>query len=104
MSGSGEPAANPPPSTRDEPRLRLRSQQLEWREVEGEVVALDLRQLRYLGVNRSGAVLWPALVEGATRAELVELLVARFDVDPRQAAADIDAFLSVLADRQLLEP
>ena len=42
--------------------MRLRTDAVEWREVEGEIVALDLRDEMYLGVNGSGAVLWPLLV------------------------------------------
>jgi len=81
----------------------LRSESLEWREVEGEVVALDLRTQMYLAVNRTGAVIWPALDSGADRSELVERVVQRFDVSPEQAAADVDAFLADLESRDLLE-
>ena len=83
--------------------LRLRSEDVEWREVEGEVVALDLRQNEYIGVNRAGAVVWNALVSGATREQLVALLVERFDLDRPRAMADADEFLQQLADRDLLE-
>ncbi len=76
---------------------------LEWREVEGEVVALDDRSSEYLAVNRTGAALWPALVEGATRDELVTRLVEAFDVDRESAAADLDRFLGSLESRALLE-
>ena len=84
--------------------LRLRVEEVEWREVEGEVVALDLRQNAYVGVNRTGAVLWNALASGATPEQLVALLVERFDVDRGRAGADADEFLQQLADRDLLEP
>ena len=47
--------------------LRVRADALEWREVDGEIVALDLRRSVYLAINPSGALLWPALVEGASR-------------------------------------
>jgi Coenzyme PQQ synthesis protein D (PqqD) len=85
-------------------QVRLRLESLEWCEVEGEVVALDLRTQMYLAVNRTGAVIWPALDAGAERAELVERLVQRFEVSPERAAADVDAFLADLESRDLLEP
>ncbi len=46
--------------------LRLRSDALAWREIEGQIVSVDLRGSVYLATNRTGAALWPALVEGTT--------------------------------------
>jgi hypothetical protein len=83
-------------------RRRLRDADLDWREVEGELVALDLRESRYLAINRSGQVLWAALAEGATRDELVERLVEAFDIEVGHAAADVDAFTAELESRGLL--
>ena len=64
-------------------RLRVRAEAVEWRTVEGEIVALDLRRSLYLAINPSGATLWPALVEGASRDELVERLCAECGSQPR---------------------
>src|SRR6476469_3745613 len=82
--------------------LRLRMDALEWRAMEGEVLALDSATQRYLATNRTGTVLWAALVEGATREQLVELLRERFDVDEASAARDVDAFVARLRDEGLL--
>ncbi len=82
--------------------LRLRRDDLEWREVEGEVVALDLRSSSYLAVNLSGAKLWSALAAGTTRDALVRLLVDEFGVPVEDAANDTDAFLLMLADQNML--
>jgi hypothetical protein len=84
--------------------VRIRADVLEWREVEGEIVALDLRNNTYLAVNRTGAAIWPELVSGAEREELVWQLAQTFDVSADRAAADLDAFLAELADQDLLEP
>jgi coenzyme PQQ synthesis protein D (PqqD) len=83
--------------------LRLRPGALDWREVEGEVVAFELRTSTYLGVNKTGASVWPALAEGATRAELVARLEEKFGVDRARAEKDLDAFLETLRERDLLE-
>jgi hypothetical protein len=82
--------------------LQLRDADLDWREVEGELVALDLRESRYLAINRSGRVLWAALAEGATRDQLVERLVEAFGIERARAAADVDAFTAELESRDLL--
>jgi hypothetical protein len=83
-------------------RLRLRSEALEWRELEGENVAVDMRESVYMAVNRSGAILWPALLDGATREELVESLVSAFEIDREAATRDVDAFVEVLERHDLL--
>jgi hypothetical protein len=83
-------------------RWKLRDQDLDWREVEGELVALDLRESRYLAINRTGQVLWAALAEGATEDELTERLVEAFEIERARAAADVDAFTTDLESRGLL--
>jgi len=81
--------------------LRLR-EEVEWRLVEGEVLALDMASQTYLSANRTGAVVWSALADGATREELVARLVAVFDVSENAASADVDAFLGALRARGML--
>lgn len=83
--------------------MKLRSAALEWRAVEGEVVALDLRGSVYLGVNRTGAVLWPRLVTGATRDQLAAQLVSEFAIERPQAEREVDAFIEELRRLELLE-
>ena len=82
--------------------LRLRGDSLEWRALEGEVLALDNETRRYLATNRAGTVLWSRLAEGATRDELVAALTARFDVDEPAAGRDVDAFVAALGAEKLL--
>jgi hypothetical protein len=82
--------------------LKLRPGAVEWREVEGEVVAIDVRTDTYLGVNESGARLWAALASGATRDQLVDGLVGEFGISSERAAGDVDSFLGLLAEHELL--
>ena len=82
--------------------LKLRDQDLEWREVEGDLVVLDLRESRYLAINRTGQALWAALVEGATQDDLIARLVKTFDIERTRAAADVAAFTTELESRGLL--
>lgn len=84
-------------------RLCLRAGALEWREVEDEIVALDLRTSTYLGVNKTGAAVWPALVEGTTHEQLVASLEDRFGLDRARAEEDLDGFLDTLREHDLLE-
>ena len=86
-----------------EQQLKLRGDALEWRAIEGEVVALDLRDSVYFGVNRTGALLWPELAAGAPRAALIAILAERCALPEPRAADEVDAFLSELNRLGLLE-
>ena len=87
-----------------EKTLHLRVRDLDWLDVQGEVVALDGEKSRYLAANRTGALLWAQLDQGATRDQLVDRLLAEFnDLDEGAAQRDVDAFLSELRAHDLLE-
>jgi hypothetical protein len=83
--------------------LKLRGEALSWREIDEEVVALDMETATYLSANASGRLLWRALAGGTTRDELVSCLLDEFEIDPERAAADVDTFIAELSRRGLLE-
>ena len=87
---------------RDDPALRLRPGAVEWREVDGELIALDREGATYLAGNPTATLLWQALSEGTTRAALISTLTEKFDVDEDRATADVDAFVQELRSRNLL--
>lgn len=82
--------------------LRLRTADLPWREIDDEVIAVDVESSTYLGTNKAGTLLWRRLSDGATRQELVDLLVETYDIEPERALADTQAFLDDLAAQGLL--
>jgi hypothetical protein len=84
-------------------QLKLRKTDLQWRAVEGEVVALDLRGSQYLGVNDTGAALWDMLAAGTTRAALAHQLVTSYDLDQATAELHTEAFLEQLRAQDLLD-
>jgi hypothetical protein len=86
----------------DAETLRLRDDGLDWRDFEGEIVALDIRQAEYFAINRSGALLWREVARGATREQLTQLIVGRFGLTEDAAAADVERFVSDLERRGLL--
>ena len=81
--------------------LRL-ADELEWRVVEEEIVALDVRRGVYFALNRTGALVWKSLAEGTTEDAMVEMLMAEFAVDSATAAGDLAAFLGGLRAHDLL--
>jgi coenzyme PQQ synthesis protein D (PqqD) len=85
-----------------EGRLALRNESLDWRLVDGEIVALDLSNNTYFATNASGALIWSRLHDGATRMELVELLCMRYGLTTDDAERAVDAFTEQLAEKGLL--
>lgn len=83
--------------------VRLREGAVEWREIDGEIVALEVASSTYIAANRSGGILWLRLKDGTTRDELVDELTTRYDVEPAQARTDVAGFLAALTARGLLE-
>lgn len=86
--------------------IRLREQGLEWRRVEDEIVVLDVPTSVYFAINDSGTVLWEALAEAPrTTDELVAVLLEEFEVEPDDAAVDVELFVSRLRKQGfLIEP
>lgn len=74
-----------------------------WRQLDDEVIALDMEESVYLRLNQTGTVLWQQLQQPATRQDLVETLLEKYEIDEAQASADVDAFLDSLERSGLLE-
>lgn len=53
-------------------------------------------------INETGAFLWEILSKGATKEEMLEKLMAEYDVDEETAKKDITDFLIKLNDGKLL--
>ena len=82
--------------------FRLRPEDLEWRQVDEDVVVLDLKSGNYLTFNATGGLLFLRLADGATKAELVETILDVYETTEDQAGADVEAFISHLQDEKLL--
>lgn len=82
--------------------MRLRQNDLVWREIDGETVLLDLASSAYLSTNKAGTLMLSLLAEGQDRDVLVRALVDRFDISTERAGADTDAFIAELRDQKLL--
>ena len=83
--------------------LRLLGSRVDWREVDGELIALARTESVYLAGNASAAILWRALADGTTETDLEALLVSTYGISADAARADVAAFLADLGARGLLE-
>jgi Coenzyme PQQ synthesis protein D (PqqD) len=82
--------------------LRLKQDDLHWREIDGEIIALEGRGSRYLAANGAGTILWRALLDGATPDALADELVREYGIGRERAAADVDRFITALSEQGLL--
>jgi Coenzyme PQQ synthesis protein D (PqqD) len=87
----------------DVERFRLRTADLHWQVIDGEVIALEARRSHYLAANPAGGVLWRAMEDGATRSGLAEQLVDTYGIERDRALADVDVYLGQLAAQGLLD-
>ncbi|TRY17023.1 PqqD family protein [Tessaracoccus rhinocerotis] len=83
--------------------MKLRANDITWREIDGDLVILDLRSSTYLTTNASGAVLMKELTDERTDDELVGALVGAYDISETQAESDVRSFVQALRDGGLLE-
>lgn len=83
--------------------LRLRTTELEWLSLDGEVVAIDVAKQLYLGTNSSGRLLWEMVSRGATEADLVDALVREYSLERDAAERDVAAFVAELRENDLLD-
>jgi hypothetical protein len=83
--------------------ILARRDDLEARTVDSELVLLDLRTQTYMSLNKTGAELWPLMVEGSERPALVEALRTRHGLTREVAERDVDALVAQLADAGLLQ-
>lgn len=72
------------------------------REVDGELVVLDLPEGEFSVARGVGPRVWGMLTAGRTVDEVVDEIVRRYDLDREQARADIDAFVGSLVEKGML--
>lgn len=90
-----------------------------WRTVDGEVLVVDLRSERYIGLEGVGAHTWRLLVGGTNNAPrpveipldesmdlpaVVSAVVRSYDVAPERARRDVEHLVASLIGIGLLEP
>lgn len=83
--------------------MKLRTDGLTWREIEGETVLLDLKSSKYLRTNRTGSFLLRQLAADRSVADLVASLQTEYELTGEQAAHDVAAFVQILQERELLD-
>jgi len=89
-------------ATDADPILELRGEDVLWRRMESEIVILDGQSWEYLALNTAAGLLWERLQPGATRSELIQLLVDTYEIPVETASKDVDTFIESLRAKDLL--
>ncbi|HEY1292378.1 MAG TPA: PqqD family protein [Chloroflexota bacterium] len=66
-------------------------------------VLLNVQTGRYFGLDDVATHLWKQLLEGASEAQLVDSVLAEYDVEPERARGDVTNFLQRLEVLGLLQ-
>lgn len=82
--------------------MRLRTDEVTWQEIDGELVILDMARSTYLTTNATGAFLTKLLVEERSADDLVAALTAEYGITAEEAAEDAEAFVAELRRLELL--
>lgn len=85
-----------------EASVRIRTDDVVWQELDGELVILDLKRSVYLTTNIAGSALAKLLTVDRTLNELADHLVDEFQIGRVQALADAEAFVMQLREKKLL--
>ena len=72
------------------------------REIDGELLVLDLRKNVIHQLNATASLIWRGLRDGSSPASLQDELLNRFDVDAETALRDIDKMVRLLQSLGLL--
>lgn len=83
-------------------KVEILDQDVVWRDLEGEVVILNLATATYFGLEGIGNDIWRYLAEHQSTDQLVETLCAEYDVSPDEMRADLDRFLRELSEKGLV--
>lgn len=78
------------------------------REVANQIIVVPTGSaaINFNGVitlNTSGKLLWEKLSNGTTQHELVDCLLANYEVEEEQATKDVEEFLEILRNNNILD-
>ena len=73
------------------------------RDLDGELVLLDLRTGVYCSLDPLGTRIWALTQEGRSLADVVEAVVEEYDVTTERFSADLLGFVASLREKGLVE-
>ena len=78
------------------------AEEVSWRDIKGELIVLQLSSGEYFSFNEIGRLAWISLAEHKSIGQVIEAVLAEYDVSLAQAEADVVAFVQGLLGNKLL--
>lgn len=82
--------------------VRILETDVVWRELDGEVVILNLATGNYYGLEGAANDMWRLLVEHGSTETVVDIMAREFDVDAERLSQDLDALVNDLVTRAIV--
>ena len=83
-------------------RLRV-SEQVHYARMGDQIILVDMRSGRYLGLDEVGTAVWTLIEQRMTRGAIVDRVHADYDVPRDVLERDVDRLLDDLLQRRLIE-
>jgi hypothetical protein len=83
-------------------RFRPNEKEVAAKVLDGEAIIINLSNGIYYSTDKVGGVLWAMLAEGYSLEEILAAIVARYDVSPEQARADIERLAAELLQENVV--
>ena len=83
-------------------RLRPNEQEVAAKVIDGEAIIINLASGNYYSMDKVGGVIWEMLAAAHSLAEVVSVVLARYDVSPQQAQTDVERLAAELVQENLL--
>jgi hypothetical protein len=79
------------------------AQGVEWTDTDGEIVILDVKNGLFFGLDQLSGDIWKHIANRKTVPEIVDSIVAEYEVSLETVQEDVNAFVSTLREKQLIQ-
>lgn len=78
------------------------SEQVNWRDIKGETVVLNIESGVFYTLNEVGRFIWELIAEGHNFELITKQITERFEVSPEQSREDAEKFITRLVEESVL--
>ena len=79
------------------------AENISWRDIDGELIVLNLQSGEYYTLNDSARSLWTPLAEGKSIGEIVGAITAEFEAPVETVRTDVNFFVNCLIKDGVLQ-
>ena len=83
-------------------KYRIDPNKVVWRNLDGEVIILDIDSGHYYGLNKTGSLIWNLFAQDKTLQEAIEKLSDQFKISKKAALEDTSELIATLQKEGLL--